>query len=133
MEDSFFKFIGARTVSLEGGRCVQELVLRPEHLQRLGVLHGGIVSALVDDTLGKAMNALLDFEREIALTSQLNIAYLSSCSEGTVRVEGRILHHGRTTGYGEADVRLVVAGAEPRLIARGTALMIRKERRRAEG
>ncbi|MBI5154410.1 PaaI family thioesterase [Candidatus Poribacteria bacterium] len=128
MKTNFFNFINARTVLHEPGHCVQQVDVRPEFLQMLGVVHGGLIAALIDDALGEAMNAMLDLEREIALTSQLNISFLSSCGDGRLTVDAKILKKGRMTGYGEAVVsRHSIEGAKE--IARGNALLIRKERR----
>jgi len=125
---SFFQFIGARTVLHEPGHVVQQVDVRPEFLQMLGVVHGGLISALIDDALGEAMNAMLDLDREIALTAQLQITFLSSADAGRLTVEARILKKGRTTGYGEATVSAHTPDGE-KIVARGNALLIRKERR----
>lgn len=125
---NFFNFIDARTVLHEPGHCVQQVDIKPEFLQMLGVVHGGLIAALVDDAIGEAMNATLDLSEEIALTSQLQITYLSACRDGRLTVEARILNRGRTTGYGEAIVsRKSPEGEE--VLARGNALLIRKKRR----
>ncbi|MCB2155703.1 PaaI family thioesterase [bacterium] len=125
---NFFNFINARTVLHEPGHCVQQVDIKPEFLQMLGVVHGGLIAALVDDAIGEAMNAMLDLSQEIALTSQLQITYLSSCCDGRLTVEARILNRGRTTGYGEAIVSRKSPEGE-KVLARGNALLIRKKRR----
>ena len=125
---NFFDFINAQTVLHEPGHCVQQVDIKPEFLQMLGVVHGGLIAALVDDALGEAMNAMLDLSQEVALTSQLQVTYLSSCREGRLTVEARILNKGRMTGYGEAVVSHKSPEGE-KVLARGSALMIRKRRR----
>ncbi|MEQ8821970.1 MAG: PaaI family thioesterase [Sumerlaeia bacterium] len=130
MRDRFFEFLGAEFLIVEPGHVEQRLIMRPELLQRLGVLHGGIVAALVDDTLGRAANGYLDLEREVALTSHLDITYLGSAREGIITVEGRVPRAGRTVLYGEATVSLRAdEDAEPKVIARGSAILIRTQRR----
>lgn len=125
---SFFQFIGAQTVLHEPGHCIQQVDIRPEFLQMLGVVHGGLVAAIIDDALGEAINAMLDLEKEIALTANLSITYLSSCSDGRLTVEARILRKGGTTCYGEATVSRRTSDGE-KLLARATALLVRKPRR----
>jgi len=125
---NFFQFINARTVLHEPGRVVQQVDVRPEFLQILGVVHGGIIAALIDDALGEAMNAMLDMSEEIALTAQLSVTFLASCREGRLTVEARIVKKGGTTGYGEATVTRSSPEGDV-MVARGNALLIRKRRR----
>jgi len=128
MADAIFESLGVRTAVLEDCYCARELPVTEDLIQRLGVVHGGIICAMIDDAIGRAMNVTLNLEREVALTAQLNVNFLSPVREGLLRAEGRILRRGATSAYGEADVFLVDDKGEPSLVARSTALLIRKAR-----
>ncbi len=108
---------------------MRELQVSPELIQRLGVMHGGVLSVLVDDCVGRAVNASLDLKKEAALTAQLSINYLSPVTMGLLRVEGRMVRAGRTTAYGEASAWIIAGeGTEPKLVARGSLLLVKKPR-----
>ncbi len=125
--EAIFESLGIRTALIEPGRCVRELPVSPDLIQRLGVMHGGVISVLMDDVIGRAMNASLDMSRQVALTAHLSIDYLSPVTMGLLRVEGGIVRSGRTTAYGEASAWSITdVGAEPKLVARGSALLVLK-------
>ena len=51
---AFGQMLGFRVTEWRDGFVRMEMDIRPEHLNRSGVLHGGIVSALLDTACGYA-------------------------------------------------------------------------------
>ena len=69
--------LGIRTVEIERGRCTTYIEFRPELVgdPRRGVLHGGVVTTLIDATAGAAVYSSLPPEAPLA-TLDMRIDYL---------------------------------------------------------
>ena len=69
--------LGIRTVEIERGRCTTYIEFRPELVgdPRRGVLHGGVVTTLIDATAGAAVYSSLPAKTSLA-TLDMRIDYL---------------------------------------------------------
>ncbi len=69
--------LGIRTVKIARGRCTTCIEFRPELVgdPRRGVLHGGVVTTLIDSTAGAAVYSSLPPETPLA-TLDMRIDYL---------------------------------------------------------
>ena len=69
--------LGLRTVEIARGRCTTYIEFRPELVgdPRRGVLHGGVVTTLIDATAGAAVYSSLPPETSLA-TLDMRIDYL---------------------------------------------------------
>ena len=69
--------LGIRTVEMTCGRCTTYIDFRPELVgdPSRGVLHGGVVTTLIDATAGAAVYTAVPLERSIA-TLDMRIDYL---------------------------------------------------------
>lgn len=107
--------VGYRSSRQGGGSC--SLEVGPQHLNRLGLLHGGFVSMLLDNGCGVALRlALGDMEADV-VTVSLTVNFIASVSEGRVTATGRITGGGRSLKFAEAELR----GADGRLLATASA------------
>lgn len=99
----FNVWLGTRLVSRGDGEAELELELGPQHLNRRGVAHGGVVSALLDSALGSAVIASIPPEWWCATTS-LTTQFIGGVGAGTLRAKARVLHRGRSVAFavGEA-------------------------------
>jgi acyl-CoA thioesterase len=100
----FADLVGLRPVSLDTGRAVFAVKLRPEHLNPHGVVHGGVVYTLADTTMGAALTTRLD-AGERCLTLEIKINYVAPALEGTLACEAVVVDRGRRIGVLEARVR----------------------------
>jgi len=103
-EPPFHELIGARCTLRESGRAQYELTVGPQHLNRRGVAHGGVVSALLDTALGTAVVAAITRE-EWCGTMQLSIQFREPVFPGMVTAEGRMARRGRTAAFAEGEIR----------------------------
>ena len=79
--------------------------LKPEHLNRSGIPHGGFISALLDAATaltGAYSDDPLNYRK--ALTLSLNINYLGQAQSNKIYAIGRVTASGRNIYYGAADV-----------------------------
>lgn len=109
------ELVGYRS-SMEGtGSC--SMVVGPEHLNRLGLLHGGFVSLLLDNGCGVAVRKALGDIEAAAVTVTLSVTFIAGVSAGRVTATGRVTGGGRSLKFAEAELH----DAEGRLLATGVA------------
>jgi 1,4-dihydroxy-2-naphthoyl-CoA hydrolase len=89
---------------IEEGRVRMHLPLRPELLAPNGYLHAGTVVALADSACGYGCIASLPEGATGFTTIELKTNFLATALDGTIRVESRLLHGGRTTQVWDAMV-----------------------------
>lgn len=107
--------LGARPAEMTEGRCRWELTIRPEHMNPYGVVHGGVIYALVDYAMGGAIASRLRAGERCA-TVEVKINYLAAVADGNIRAEAWVVERTNRIGVLEAKV---YAGTE-RLIAIAT-------------
>ena len=93
--------------------------LRPHHFNPQGIVHGGVIAAIADTSIGLALRSMLR-PGLTHRTAQLNVHFLSKGEGKKIIGRGRSLHLGQRMGYGEAEV----SDAEGRLLARAGATFI---------
>ena len=115
----FHRWAGMELVSVGGGRAEVAMDLQDQHFNPQRIVHGGIISAMADTSIGLALRSMLP-AGPTHRTAQLNVHFLAK-GEGTRLVgRGRSLHLGPRMGYGEAEV----LDGDGRLLARATATFI---------
>jgi len=95
--------LGFDVESFGDGKAVLFLDVKPHHRQIHGVVHGGILAAMVDTAAALAAYSVLPQGAEIA-TVQLSINYLAPVPEGRVRAAGKVLRVGRNFVVTECEV-----------------------------
>ena len=103
-EPPFHALIGAHRRSSADGRAIYDLTVGPEHLNRRGVAHGGVVSALLDMALGTAVVSAI-LPEEWCGTLQLSVQFREPVLPGAIVAEGRLARRGRTAAFAEGEVR----------------------------
>ncbi|OFW58529.1 MAG: hypothetical protein A2V52_01120 [Actinobacteria bacterium RBG_19FT_COMBO_54_7] len=98
------------------GRSRLRLPVRDDFKNLYGILHGGVIAALLDSSCTIAVGSLMESDEE-AVTVDQHISYISNVSKGVLFGEGRAVHKGRYTGVSRAEVR----DEEGKLLAVGTA------------
>jgi acyl-CoA thioesterase len=98
------RLFGFDLEAAEPGRVVMCLRVKAKHRQLHGVVHGGVLAALVDTAAGIAVHLVVPPHTRVA-TIEFKINFLEPVIEGTVFAEARVLRKGRTTAVAECDVR----------------------------
>lgn len=122
-ESPFYRHLGMEVIEAGEGRARLRLPVKDELKNLYGILHGGVIAALLDSSCSIAVGTLLEAD-EAAVTLDQRINYISNVKEGVLYGEGRALHKGRYTGVGQAEVR----DEEGNLVAAGmtTSFVIRR-------
>jgi uncharacterized protein (TIGR00369 family) len=103
-------------VDPDAGTITVKFDARREFTNPLGTIQGGILAAMLDDTMGPALIATLA-AGTFAPTLEMKVSYFAPATVGFLWGHGRVIHTGHTTAFVEAD--LVDAGGN--LIARASA------------
>lgn len=94
--DGFHGLLGHELVQWEKDLAVIELDVGPKHLNRSGVLHGGVLSTLLDAVGGFAGCYADDpAEQRGAITLSLTVSFTGQVSSGRIRAVGRRRAGGR--------------------------------------
>ena len=111
----FTEVMGIEVIRIEGGECVLELELRPDHMSRADRAHGGVLFSLLDTAMGRAILSDLPEGRGCA-TIEAKLNYFRPVRSGRLRTVGRLVNRSRQIAYAEGTI----FDAEDRLVARST-------------
>ncbi len=104
----FSAHIGVEMEELREGYARLSIVLETRHTNPNGVMHGGVITTMMDSALGAALGALRGEEasRSPHATVEMNASFLAGARPGDrIVVEGRVLRLGKTIAFGEAEAR----------------------------
>jgi len=105
------RLFGAKMVSLAPGETEIHIPLRPDFLQQMGNVHGGIVGALADSAAGYAALSLLDAHLEV-VTVEYKINFVAPAFGERLVGRGRVVRAGRTLQVCVAEIFAVKDGTE---------------------
>ncbi|WP_390923203.1 PaaI family thioesterase [Parasedimentitalea psychrophila] len=104
------------------GSCRVTLDLKPQHLNPIGVLHGGIVAMLLDVVCGNTASAYFDrAEHPFVVTVSLNTSYVAAARAGRVTATAQAKGGGRSIAYVNGELH----GEDGLLLATATAIFKR--------
>jgi uncharacterized protein (TIGR00369 family) len=105
-----------RAIDPEKGTIRVEFEAKPEFLNPIGTVQGGMLTAMLDDTMGPAAAAHLGGDA-FCQTLELKTSFLRPARVGTLYGEGRLVHRGRDVVFVEGRLE----DGQGRLIATATA------------
>ena len=106
--NSFWQTIGLEAIAASEGAARLRLPV-PDALRNgpRAAVHGGVLASVIDAAVASALATLLPEDTEAGTrtsTLDLNVSFLSAVTGGELTIEGRILRHGRSVAFGQADV-----------------------------
>lgn len=119
----FFKLIGLEILAMKPGWSKTRIRWRHDLTQPAGIMHGGIIAALIDTGIAHALTATEMFQELFAaggsiVSVDLRVKYLRPVSEGAITCESKIPRLGRHIIHGES----IVANDEGKEVARGDSI-----------
>jgi len=120
----FLRHAGVDVDSWEDGRAEVSLRIGAHHLNRTGVVHGGIYTVLVDAAGGLAGCYSADPERRVlAYTVSLTTSFLGRADRGVLRAVGRVRRRGKRIFFATVEIdcggELVALGEGSFMFAQG--------------
>jgi len=97
--------IGYRSYVAGDGIAACVLRLGPQHLNRLGVLHGGLVAMLLDTAAGIAVRSFSRVKETPTVTVSMTVNYISAAKSDEVTATARITGGGRSLKFADAELR----------------------------
>jgi len=101
-KSKFIRHYGFRVVKSNGETCTIELPHKPLLERPGGIINGPALMAAADCAMWLAVKTRIGMDKD-ALTSELNIAFLSAAKGEHVYCTARILKFGRRSIYGTAE------------------------------
>lgn len=98
------------------GTIVVRYDARTEFTNPLGDIQGGLLAAMLDDTMGPALVATLP-PGQFAPTLEMKVSYLAPARVGPLWGHGRVVKRGGTISFVEADL----VDADGLIVARASA------------
>jgi uncharacterized protein (TIGR00369 family) len=80
------------------------VAMRDELRQPVGLLHGGVMSSLVESVCSRATALAVMGDGMAAMGRSISVSFIRPITEGHAEVEARARHRGRTTWVWDAEV-----------------------------
>ncbi len=101
----FLELLSIRRVNCHDGKANVKMTVGEKHLRTLGILHGGVVTSLLDTAMGMAAGTYCP-DGHYVVTVQLNANFIRPAWDGeTLLATGEIRHSGRQTAVALGEIR----------------------------
>lgn len=113
----FHRWLAPVILAVEVGKVELKYLIRPEMLNPMNTLHGGVTAAIVDDSVGVAVFSL--GKKTFHTTVNVVVDYLAPCLPGdNLLVKAVVIKNGKTLVHGQCEIFSEKTG---KLIGRGIA------------
>ncbi len=99
----FFRLMGIEVESFGEGSAILSMNVRPDMLNGVGWLQGGLYGALCDEAMALALYTRLEEGEQIATISE-STSYLRGVRNGKIRARAEIVRKGRQVAFLEGCV-----------------------------
>jgi 1,4-dihydroxy-2-naphthoyl-CoA hydrolase len=113
IESHFDILIGTEWLSDDPDAACARVPIRDELRQPFGLMHGGVMSSLVESVCSRATALAVFGDGMAAMGQSISVSFMRPITAGHAEVKARARHRGRTTWVWEAEV----LDAEERLCA----------------
>ncbi|HET9185747.1 MAG TPA: PaaI family thioesterase [Solirubrobacterales bacterium] len=101
----FDGLIGTEWISADPADARVRVPLRDELRQPFGLMHGGVLSSLVESVCSWATAGAVYDEGMAAMGQSIGVSFIRPITSGTAEVRAVARHRGRTTWVWECEVR----------------------------
>jgi uncharacterized protein (TIGR00369 family) len=105
LRSPFDELLGTEWLDDDPDHARVRVAVREELQQPAGLLHGGVISSLVESVCSRATFIAVRDEGKQSMGQAVSVSFLRPITEGVAEVEARVRHRGRTTWVWEAEVR----------------------------
>ena len=101
----FDELLGTEWLDDDPDHARVRLALRDDLRQPVGLLHGGVMSTLVESVCSRATALAVLGEGMMAMGQSISVNFIRPITEGSAEVRAHARHRGRTTWVWDAEVR----------------------------
>lgn len=102
-EHTFWGLLGMRLITADENRVELGVTAGESHLNSMGIVHGGVLSAMMDQAMGTLVAAIKKGRQGV--TTHLNVNFLSPMHHGELVATAYPLHESPRTMTLRAEVR----------------------------
>lgn len=100
----FDELVGTEWLSDDPDDARVRLRIRDELRQPFGLMHGGVMSTLIESICSRATAGAVHDRGMVAMGQSINVSFIRPVTEGGVEVRAQARHRGRTTWLWQAEV-----------------------------
>jgi uncharacterized protein (TIGR00369 family) len=100
----FDELIGTEWLDDDPDHARVRVELRDELRQPAGLLHGGVMSSLVESVCSRATALAVISDGMMAMGQAISVSFIRPVTEGGAEVKAKVRHRGRTTWVWDAEV-----------------------------
>lgn len=105
LRSHFDELVGTQWLDDDPDGARVRIELRDELRQPVGLLHGGVLSTLVESVCSRATALQVLDQGMAAMGQSISVSFIRPVTEGGAEVTARARHRGRTTWVWDAEVR----------------------------
>ena len=99
----FFTQMGIEVISIDQNKALLKMRVRPDMLNGVGWLQGGMLVAIADEAMALAIYLQLGETEGIATISE-STSFIKGVRDGVIFAEGRVVKKGRRVAFAESEV-----------------------------
>jgi uncharacterized protein (TIGR00369 family) len=104
LQSHFDALLGTEWLDDDPEHARVRISMRDQLRQPVGLLHGGVLSSLVESVCSRATALAVLDDGMMAMGQSINVNFLRPITEGHAEVHARARHRGRTTWVWDAEV-----------------------------
>jgi uncharacterized protein (TIGR00369 family) len=104
LHSHFDSLVGTEWLDDDPAHARVRLQMRDELRQPVGLLHGGVMSTLVESICSRATALAVMDDGMMAMGQSIGVSFIRPITEGAAEVKARARHRGRTTWVWDAEV-----------------------------
>jgi 1,4-dihydroxy-2-naphthoyl-CoA hydrolase len=104
LRSHFDELVGTEWLDDDPDHARARIQLRDELRQPVGLLHGGVLSTLVESVCSRATALAVLDDGMAAMGQSISVNFIRPITEGGAEVSARARHRGRTTWVWDAEV-----------------------------
>lgn len=104
LESHFDALVGTEWIDDDPENARARVAIRDELRQPVGLMHGGVMSTLVESVCSRATALAVLGEGMAAMGQSISVNFMRPVTEGHAEVRARARHRGRTTWVWDAEV-----------------------------
>jgi 1,4-dihydroxy-2-naphthoyl-CoA hydrolase len=104
LHSHFDALVGTEWLDDDPGHARAKVAVRDDLRQPVGLLHGGVISTLVESVCSRATALVVMGEGMAAMGQSISVSFIRPITAGSAEVKAEARHRGRTTWIWDAEV-----------------------------